>query len=165
MGVPAFIGLGSNLGDRLLNLEAAVQALSETPGIRVVRSSGVYETAPVGGPLQGDFLNAVLEIETGLKPRELLAALQEVERKLGRVRDERFGPRTIDVDLLTYHDDVIDEPDLQIPHPRMHERAFVLVPLAELRAGRELPDGRTLEPVTDAAQAVRRSGPPLEVEG
>ncbi|MDP9243108.1 MAG: 2-amino-4-hydroxy-6-hydroxymethyldihydropteridine diphosphokinase [Actinomycetota bacterium] len=165
MGVPAFIGLGSNLGDRLQNLEAAVQALSETPGIRVVHSSSVYETAPVGGPPQGDYLNAVLEIETGLKPRELLAALQEVERKLGRVRDERFGPRTIDVDLLTYHDDVIDEPDLQIPHPRMHERAFVLVPLAELRAGRELPDGRTLEPVTDAAQAVRRSGPPLEVEG
>jgi 2-amino-4-hydroxy-6-hydroxymethyldihydropteridine diphosphokinase len=100
-----------------------------------------------------------------LKPRELLAALQEVERKLGRVRDERFGPRTIDVDLLTYHDDVIDEPDLQVPHLRIHERAFVLVPLAELGAGNELPDGRTLEPVTDAAQAVRRFGPPLEVEG
>jgi 2-amino-4-hydroxy-6-hydroxymethyldihydropteridine diphosphokinase len=163
VGVPAYIGLGSNLGDRLENLEAAVRALRETPGIRVVRSSSVYETAPVGGPPQGDYLNAVLEIETGLKARELLAALQDVERRLGRVREERFGSRTIDLDLLTYHADVIDEPDLSVPHPRMHERAFVMVPLAELGAAQRLPDGRTLEPIPDEALAVRRFAPPLDV--
>jgi 2-amino-4-hydroxy-6-hydroxymethyldihydropteridine diphosphokinase len=163
VGVPAFVGLGSNLEDRLENLEAAARALAETPGVRVVRSSSVYETAPVGGPPQGDYLNAVLEIETGLEPRELLAALQEIEQRLGRVRDERFGPRTIDLDLLTYSEDVIGERDLTVPHPRMHERAFVVVPLLELAAPRRLPDGRTLEPIPDEAQVVRPFAPPLDV--
>jgi 2-amino-4-hydroxy-6-hydroxymethyldihydropteridine diphosphokinase len=164
VSVPAYVGLGSNLGDRAANLDAAVGALTETPGIRVVRSSSVYETSPVGGPEQEDFLNAVVEIETGLKPHELLRVLQKIERKLGRVRDERFGPRTIDLDLLTYSDHVVDEPDLQVPHPRMHERAFVVVPLGELDVGGKLPDGRLLEPVDDAAQRVRRFGPPLRIE-
>ena len=164
VGLPAFVGLGSNLGDRLGNLRSAARALARTPGIAVRRSSSVYETAPVGGPEQGDFLNAVVEIETGLEPRELLEVLQGIEQRLGRVRHERFGPRTIDLDLLTFDDEVIDEPDLTLPHPRMHERAFVVVPLLEIGAETILPGGRRLEPVNDAAQAVRRFGPPLDPE-
>ena len=162
MGVSAYLGIGSNLGDRLENLREAVRDLARTPGIRVVRSSSVYETSPVGGPEQGDFLNAVIEIETELKPHVLLEALQRIENDLGRVRDERFGPRTLDLDLLLYGDHVIDDPDLTVPHARMHERAFVLVPLTELGVDAAFPGGRRLEPVTDAAQAVRRFAPPLD---
>jgi 2-amino-4-hydroxy-6-hydroxymethyldihydropteridine diphosphokinase len=150
------------MGDRLENLRAAVRGLAGTAGVRVVRSSSVYETAPVGGPEQGDFLNAVVEISTELEPHALLAALQRIENDLGRVRAERFGPRTIDLDLLLYGDDVIDDPDLTVPHPRMRERAFVVIPLTELRPDAALPGGGTLEPVTDAAQAVRLFGPPLD---
>lgn len=137
----AFVGLGSNLGDRLANLQSAVDRLTATPGIAVVRSSRIYETAPVGPP-QPDYLNAVVEVSSRLSPRILLAACASVERGLGRVRTERWGPRTIDLDLLVYGDEEIDEPDLQVPHPRMHERAFVLIPLLELEADPRLPGGR-----------------------
>src|SRR5947208_16761197 len=116
VAVRAFVGVGSNLGDRLENLRSAVRALSGTPGVRVVRSSSVYETSPVGGPEQGDFLNAVVEISTELEPHALLEALQRIENELGRVRAERFGPRTIDLDLLLYGDEEIDDPDLTVPH-------------------------------------------------
>ena len=126
--VRGFIALGSNLGDRLANLQRAVELLAGRDGVRVLKASRVYETDPVGPP-QPDYLNAVLEIETSLPPARLLEEAQLVERELGRVRTERWGPRTIDIDLLTYGDERIDQPDLQIPHPRMHERAFVLVPL------------------------------------
>jgi 2-amino-4-hydroxy-6-hydroxymethyldihydropteridine diphosphokinase len=160
----AYIGIGSNVGDRLMNLRAAVRKLGSTSGVRVVRSSSVYETAPVGGPEQGDFLNAVVEIETGLEPHELLAALQRIEKDLGRVRDMRWGPRTIDLDLLSYDDQVVEDAELTVPHPRMHERAFVVVPLVELGAPMRLADGRELRPVADAAQAVRTFAPPLELE-
>jgi 2-amino-4-hydroxy-6-hydroxymethyldihydropteridine diphosphokinase len=160
----AYVGIGSNLGDRLENLRAAVRDMAGTADVRVVRSSSVYETAPVGGPQQGDFLNAVLEISTELEPHALLEALQRIENELGRVRAERFGPRTIDLDLLLYGDEEIDDPDLTVPHPRMRERAFVVVPLTELGAGNALPNGRPLEPVTDAAQTVRRFAPPLDAE-
>ncbi|MFL5736839.1 MAG: 2-amino-4-hydroxy-6-hydroxymethyldihydropteridine diphosphokinase [Actinomycetota bacterium] len=163
MAASAYAGLGSNLGDRLANLRDAVLALSATPGVRVQRSSSVYETSPVGGPEQGDFLNAVVEISTDLEPHALLKALQRIENELGRVRAERFGPRTIDLDLLLYGDERIDEPDLIVPHPRMRERAFVVVPLLELEAAVTLPDGDSLEPVTDAAQVVRRFAPPLDL--
>jgi 2-amino-4-hydroxy-6-hydroxymethyldihydropteridine diphosphokinase len=162
--VSAYVGIGSNLGDRLENLRTAVRELAGTPDVRFVRSSSVYETAPVGGPEQGDFLNAVVEISTELEPRALLEALQLIENELGRVRAERFGPRTIDLDLLLYGDEEIDEPDLTVPHPRMHERAFVVVPLMELEAGDALPNGRRLEPVKDAAQTVRRVAPALDPE-
>jgi 2-amino-4-hydroxy-6-hydroxymethyldihydropteridine diphosphokinase len=160
----AYVGIGSNLGDRLENLRAAVRDMAGTADVRVVRSSSVYETAPVGGPQQGDFLNAVVEISTELEPHALLEALQRIENELGRVRAERFGPRTIDLDLLLYGDEEIDDPDLTVPHPRMRERAFVVVPLTELGAGNALPNGRPLEPVTDAAQTVRRFAPPLDAE-
>jgi 2-amino-4-hydroxy-6-hydroxymethyldihydropteridine diphosphokinase len=163
--VTAYVGVGSNLGDRLEHLRRAVAELAGTPGVRFVRSSSVYATSPVGGPEQGDFLNAVVEISTELEPHALLGALQRIENALGRVRAERFGPRTIDLDLLLYGDDVIDDADLCVPHPRMRERAFVVVPLTELgRADAPLPGGGSLEPVSDASQTVRRFGPPLALE-
>jgi 2-amino-4-hydroxy-6-hydroxymethyldihydropteridine diphosphokinase len=136
----SFLGLGSNLGDRLANLDEAVNLLT-AHGIRVVRSSRVYETEPVGPP-QPDYLNAVVEVETAMPPRTLLRACLEVEHALGRERSERWGPRVIDIDLLTYGDEEIDEPGLSVPHPRMHERGFVLVPLLELTADPPLPGGR-----------------------
>ncbi len=129
--VRAYLGLGSNVGDRLANLRRAVELLGDRVGVTVVRTSSVYETEPVG-PAQPDFLNAVAEVATTLSARELLRACLEAEAELGRVREERWGPRTIDIDLLIYDDERIDEPDLTVPHPRMHERGFVLVPLAEL---------------------------------
>jgi len=166
VGVAAYLGLGSNLGDRLANLERAVRLLARHPGIRLVRSSRVYETEPVGGPAQPDYLNAVLEAETELSPQELLRACLGVEETMGRVRTGRWGPRVIDVDLLTYDDLEIDEPDLTVPHPRMHERGFVLIPLAELDADPPLPGGRRLSTVRlapGAVTGVRPTAPPLEV--
>jgi 2-amino-4-hydroxy-6-hydroxymethyldihydropteridine diphosphokinase len=139
----AFLGLGSNLGDRLANLSEAVNLLHDHHGIDVVRSSRVYETEPIGPP-QPDYLNAVIEVETTMAPRTLLRHCLEAERELGRERGERWGPRTIDIDLLTYGDEHIDEPGLTVPHPQMHERGFVLVPLLELTADPPLPGGRTV---------------------
>ena len=139
----AFLGLGSNLGDRLANLQRAADLLTGVRGVRVVRSSRVYQTAPVGPP-QPDYLNAVVEVRTTLAPGELLAACLGVEDAMGRVRAERWGPRVVDVDVLTYGDDDVEDPDLTIPHPRMHERAFVLIPLMELTAEPHLPGGRRL---------------------
>jgi len=137
----AFLGLGSNLGDRLGNLRRAVELLGER-GVRILRSSRVYETGPVGGPEQPDYLNAVVEVEAQGTARELLEICLAVEEELGRVRAERWGPRTIDLDLLTFGDEEVDEPGLRVPHPRMHERAFVLAPLLELTADPMLPGGR-----------------------
>lgn len=137
----AFLGMGSNLGDRLENLRRAVELLGER-GAHLIRSSRVYETVPVGGPPQADFLNAVAEVETELSPLDLLQACQVVEREMGRRREERWGPRPIDLDILSFGEDEIDHPDLQVPHPRMHQRAFVLVPLLELVADPILPGGR-----------------------
>jgi 2-amino-4-hydroxy-6-hydroxymethyldihydropteridine diphosphokinase len=162
----AYLGLGSNLGDRLATLQRAVDLLADASGIRVIRSSRVFETAPVG-PEQPDFLNAVVEVETSLDPRELLAASLGVERELGRERAERWGPRTIDVDVLTFDEVDVDEPDLRVPHPRMHERAFVLVPLGELDPDPPLPGGRRLADVSlppGDVLGVRPFGPRLRVE-
>jgi len=139
----AYLALGSNVGDRLLNLERAVRQLNAVASLRVLRSSRVYETAPVG-PVQPDYLNAVVEVETALGPRDLLDACRAVEDEMGRVRTMRWGPRVIDVDVLTYDRREIHEDGLDVPHPRMHERAFVLVPLTELEADPMLPGGRTL---------------------
>lgn len=133
MSVTAYIGLGSNLGDRRENLQRAIQMLGQRAGVVVTRQSSFYDTAPVGGPPgQGNYLNAVIEIQTALSPRELLDVLLEVERQLGRERLVRFGPRTIDLDLLLHGKTVVKEPDLEVPHPRLHERGFVLEPLAEI---------------------------------
>ena len=157
----AYLGLGSNLGDRLEHLRRAVVLLRER-GVRVVRSSRVYETEPVGGPPQPDYLNAVLEVDADGTARELLAACRAVEDALGRERDERWGPRIIDVDVLTFGNETIKQPDLRVPHPRMHERAFVLIPLLELDPDPPLPDGRRIGQVRlDALGGVRLHAPPL----
>ncbi len=166
MGTTAYLGLGSNLSDRLANLQAAVDLLAAQPGLRVARSSRVYETDPIGGPPQPDYLNAVLEVETDLSPSELLAACLRVEASLGRVRAERWGPRVIDIDVLTYDELRVDEPELTIPHPRMQERAFVLMPLFELDPDPALPAGARLSDVRLAPGAVlgvRPFAPPLVV--
>jgi 2-amino-4-hydroxy-6-hydroxymethyldihydropteridine diphosphokinase len=127
-----FIALGSNLGDRAGNLAAARAALA--PDVLVTAASSVYETEPWGPVPQGRYLNQVLRAETELKPHALLVQLQEIERALGRDRavEQRYGPRTIDLDILLYDDQRVDETDLTIPHARMLERPFVLVPLAEI---------------------------------
>lgn len=131
--ITAFIALGSNLGDRQAAIRSAVDLLERDERTSVVRCSPLIETAPVGGPAgQGPFLNAACELQTSRSPRELLTLLLEVERRLGRERRERWGPRTIDLDLLLYGDTVLNEPGLTLPHPRMHERAFVLEPLASI---------------------------------
>jgi 2-amino-4-hydroxy-6-hydroxymethyldihydropteridine diphosphokinase len=130
--VKAYIGIGSNLGEREQHIRAALDALAALPGTRLTRSSSLYDTEPVGGPDQPDYLNAVAELDTELTPRQLLWNLMRIERRLGRVRSVRWGPRTIDLDLLLAGDSVIDEPDLQVPHPELTRRSFVLVPLVEL---------------------------------
>ena len=161
--VSATLGLGSNLGDRLVNLRRAVDLLQRVPEIRVVRSSRVYETKPIG-PAQPDFLNAVVQVETTLAPRALLDACRTVEDGMGRERAERWGPRVIDVDVLTYGREVVDEPGLVIPHPRMHERAFVMVPLFELDADPALPGGRTARDIrfrSEQLAGVTPFAPPL----
>ena len=161
MTVRAYVGLGSNLGDRLTYLRRAVERLNER-GIRPLRSSRVYETDPVGGPPQPVYLNAVIDVATELEPRELLEASQDVEASLGRVRGERWGPRTLDVDILTYDDRRVAEPDLEIPHPRAHERAFVLVPLLELDPDPALADGRRASSLRlGDLTGVRPVAPPL----
>jgi 2-amino-4-hydroxy-6-hydroxymethyldihydropteridine diphosphokinase len=132
----AYIALGANLGDREQNLRAALDLLNATPGVRVTRVSSFLENPAVGGPAGSPpFLNAAAELETTLDPRALLGRLLEIERALGRERRQKWGPRTIDLDLLLYGDHVIDEPDLKVPHPLMQERQFVLQPLAEIAPG------------------------------
>jgi len=127
----AYIGLGSNLGDREGHLRAALQALRDA-GVGVLRASRFAETLPVGKTDQPDFLNAAVALSTDLSARDLLGLLLRIESALGRVRAERWGPRALDLDLLLYDDEVIREPGLEVPHPRMHERRFVLEPLAEI---------------------------------
>jgi 2-amino-4-hydroxy-6-hydroxymethyldihydropteridine diphosphokinase len=131
-GVRAYIGLGANLAHREGTIEQAVGLLGAEPGIEVVSVSSLRETEPWGRVAQPAFVNGAVAVETTLEPRALLGVLLDVERRLGRVRDERWGPRTIDLDLLLYGDVVLDEPGLTVPHPRLHERAFALEPLQEL---------------------------------
>jgi 2-amino-4-hydroxy-6-hydroxymethyldihydropteridine diphosphokinase len=130
----AYLGIGSNLGDRLAHLQGALDGLAATDGVTVVAVSGVYATDPVGGPEQGEYLNAVVAVDTDLTAREMLGVAQRLEAEADRVRGERWGPRTLDVDVLLLGDEEVHEPDLEIPHPRMRERGFVMVPLAELDA-------------------------------
>ena len=161
MATTVFLGLGSNLGDRLENLRRAVELLGRGD-IQVRRTSRVYETDPVGGPPQPPYLNAVAEVETSLTPRGLLEACLSVEDALGRVRRERWGPRTVDIDVLTYDEETVKEPGLEIPHPRMHERAFVLVPFLELTRDPFLGDGRRVGELRLASQgSIRVLAPPL----
>ncbi len=128
-----FIGVGSNEGDRLAVISSAIKQLGRLPGIRVAQMATILETEPVGGPPQGPYLNTVVEIETTLAPRHLLDALKALERAHGRIpKAERWAPRLLDLDIVLYGDHVIREPDLVTPHERMHERRFVLEPLAQL---------------------------------
>jgi 2-amino-4-hydroxy-6-hydroxymethyldihydropteridine diphosphokinase len=145
----AYLGIGSNLGDRASHLQGAVDALVAADGLDVVAVSPVYETVPVGGPPQPDYLNAVVAVDTTLTARALLELAHHIEAAADRVRTVRWGPRTLDVDLLLVGDEQIDEPDLVVPHPRMTERAFVVVPLADLApewAARLPPDAASVRP-------------------
>jgi 2-amino-4-hydroxy-6-hydroxymethyldihydropteridine diphosphokinase len=129
----AYIGIGSNVGERSSFCRRAVSALDDTPEIRVTAASGLYETEPVGGPPQRSFINLVARIETSLGPRTLLGVCKEIERMLGREpSDIRWGPRVVDLDVLTFGDEKINDEDLEVPHPRMLQRKFVLVPLLEI---------------------------------
>ena len=148
----AYIGLGANLGDRKATLTRALERLAGEDGIRVLAVSTFRETDPVGVVEQPRFVNAAARLETSLGPRELLERLLEVERGLGRDRDleERWGPRSVDLDLLLYGEETIDEPGLVVPHPRLAERAFVLEPLLELDPELTLPTGRRLRDLPGA---------------
>lgn len=163
--ITAYLGLGSNLGNRLAFMRGGRDALLEEPGISLVRASGVYETRAVGGPPDNPpFFNAILEITTTLSPAELLAACLAVEDTFGRTRPERWAPRTLDIDILFYADQCVDAPDLVIPHPRLHERSFVLAPLAEIAPELQhpvlqrsivdlvaaLPEAATMKPLREA---------------
>jgi 2-amino-4-hydroxy-6-hydroxymethyldihydropteridine diphosphokinase len=128
----AYLGLGSNLGDKRAMLHEALRRLDETDGVRVAARSGFYRTPPWGKTDQDWFLNAAAAVETDLPPHELLAVCLDVERTIGRVRDEKWGPRLIDIDLLTYDGRELADETLTLPHPHLTQRAFVLVPLAEI---------------------------------
>jgi len=140
----AYVALGANLGDREATIRAAVAALGEASGVDVVAVSSLVDTEPVGVVDQPRFLNGVAAVDTELPPGELLAVLLAVERRFGRVREgvPRNGPRTLDLDLLLYGEVVLHEPGLTVPHPRLHERTFVLGPLAEVAPGLEVPGSR-----------------------
>jgi 2-amino-4-hydroxy-6-hydroxymethyldihydropteridine diphosphokinase len=159
--------VGSNLGDRLANLQGAVDAIRDTPDVIVVDVSGVYETDPVGGPEESpQFLNLVIVAETTLEPRTLLERAQAIEDAYGRVREERWAPRTLDVDLIMVGKNLTDESDLKIPHPRAHERGFVLMPWAEVDPAGDFPGkGSVAELLSgiDTSGVVRRSD--LQIEG
>lgn len=139
--VTAYIGVGSNLGDRRENMRRAVRLLAEMGEITVKRVAPLYRTAPLGVEDQPEFFNSVVEVRTALPPRELLARLLKTEASLGRVREKRWGPRLIDLDLLLYDDLQLATPELTLPHPRLTERAFVVVPLSQLVPEMLLPGG------------------------
>jgi 2-amino-4-hydroxy-6-hydroxymethyldihydropteridine diphosphokinase len=128
----AYLSLGSNMGERIVMLQEAVRLLMEHKDVRVTRISSIYETAPVGYTDQAPFLNMVAELSSDLPANEILSICLETERSLGRIRDFKWGPRCIDLDILLYNDENMESENLIIPHPRMHERGFVLIPLVEL---------------------------------
>jgi 2-amino-4-hydroxy-6-hydroxymethyldihydropteridine diphosphokinase len=151
----AVLALGSNLGDRLATLQGAVDSLADTPQIEVVAVSPVFETDPVGGPDQPDYLNAVVVVRTALPPRTLLERGLAVEEAFGRVREQRWGPRTLDVDVIAVGELTVDEPDLAVPHPRAADRAFVLVPWAAADPAAVLPG---VGPVRDVVARLDSAG-------
>lgn len=150
----AYVGLGANLGDRSAMLRAALEQLAAEPGVSLVAVSSVRETDPVGPVDQPRFLNAAAALDTELSPRELLERLLGIERRLGRTREgPRFGPRTIDLDLLLYGEERLDEPGLELPHPRLHERLFALEPLFELDPSLVVPGHGALSEIIAGLQS------------
>lgn len=153
MSVDAYIGMGSNLGDRLCHLRSALGLLRSRADLGVTRCSRVYQTRAWGLADQPDFLNAVVEVTTSLPPHDLLRVCLDIERALGRVRSVRWGPRTIDLDVLLYGQERISSDDLTVPHPSLERRVFVLAPLAELAPEAMLPSGRSVaQALADLAQ-------------
>ena len=157
----AVLGFGSNIGDRAATLQAALDGLGRRT--RVVAMSGIFETAPVGGPPQPDFYNAVVLVDTTLGAAELLAVAHSLEVAAGRVRFEHWGPRTLDVDVLAYGDQRSDNPELTLPHPRAHERAFVVLPWLEIEPDGAIDGHGTLADLADTlgATGVRRLPTPV----
>lgn len=152
-----FLGLGSNVGDRENQLKEAIRLLDEQSGIKVVKVSSFYETEPVGYVDQPDFLNLCVEIQTELSPKAVLERGLSIEQQLHRVRKERWGPRTLDIDILLYGDQIIEEQDLTIPHPRMTERAFVLIPLQEIAPNKIEPRTQTkIKDITVPNETVKK---------
>ncbi|MCI2790056.1 2-amino-4-hydroxy-6-hydroxymethyldihydropteridine diphosphokinase [Staphylococcus warneri] len=155
--VKAYLGLGSNMGDRAHQLQQAIQIIDRFQHIDVASVSPIYETEPVGYTDQPQFLNLCIEIETTLKPQELLKRCLETEQALHRVRKIRWGPRTLDVDILLYGNEIIEEDNLIIPHPRMVERAFVLIPLNDIASKHIEPRSqRLIENLVTADSTVKR---------
>ena len=137
--VQAYLGLGSNIGDRKQLLLTAIDLIGNIKGIKVTKQSSIYETAPIGYTDQPNFLNLCLEIETELSPQQLLKHCLDIEQQLHRVREIRWGPRTLDIDILLYSDNIIETDNLSVPHPRMQERAFVLIPLNDIASDKKDP--------------------------
>lgn len=158
----AFVGLGSNVGDRRRHLGDAVIGLASLAEVLAV--SSLYETAPIGGPAQDDFLNQVVVVTTSHSARRFLNGMKSLEKAAGRERAERYGPRTLDLDLLLFDKEVIDEPGLTVPHPRLTERRFVLEPLLEIRPDAELPDGTPLASCLEAVASQEVSRLPTSNE-
>ena len=153
MSTSAYIGIGSNVGDRSDFCRRAVAELGAAPAVKIEQVSGLYETSPVGGPPQRSFVNLVARISTSLTPRTLLELCKEVEHKLGRGPSEiRWGPRVVDLDILLYDQEKVSEPDLEIPHPRLRERKFALIPLLELDPGITDPWGLAYKEFVDEAE-------------
>lgn len=152
-----FLSLGTNLGDRKNNLERALVLLEQKQLLKIRRISSIYETEPWGGVEQDSFFNLVAEIESELSPLELLKNCQEVEKALGRKRLIHWGPRTIDIDILTYNNYVLDSPELTLPHPHLEEREFVLAPLRELEPNYILPSGRPIQEVLGQGKVQRKN--------
>lgn len=158
--IRAFVGLGSNLGDSIATLHAAIDALSRLPGTRLSRASRLYRSPAWGHTDQADFVNAVALLDTELAPRALLDGMLAIERAFGRERRERWGPRILDLDLLLYGDSIVVQPGLQVPHPHLHERAFALVPLVEVDPDAVIPG---LGPARDVLSALACG--PIEAVG
>ena len=167
-GVVVWIGLGSNMGHAVDQVEQAIAALTDAPGLELTATSSLYRTAPVGNVDQPDFINAVVRASCRIGCYVLLEALQEIEKRFGRTRDgERFGPRSLDLDLLMYANQTVSSPQLELPHPRMHERLFVLEPLTEIEGDITVPGRGRLSVLRQACldQRVQRLGDGVCPEG
>lgn len=151
--IESFIGIGSNVGDRAQFCRTAVEELNATDGVEVTATSSLYETSPIGGPPQRSFVNLVVRVRTSLDHRDLLALTQSIEARLGRETSEiRWGPRVVDLDILSFDDEKISEPDLEIPHPRLTQRRFALVPLLEIDPAAADPWGTPYSEALDEAE-------------